>query len=104
EETAEEMAEDILKKNHYESDEALTLALCKASGDLIEWMNDELHIELSVVTEFKYPGHRNYRMHAPPSRSGLELMKRLRQNTGEHENLYMMLRSQVEELITGEDN
>ena len=103
-ETAEEMAEDILIKNHYESDQNLTLALCKSSADLIEWMNDELNIEFSLVTEFKYPGHRNYRMHAPPSRSGLELMKRLRQNVAKQENLYLMLKSEVVELVTGDEN
>jgi len=40
-------------------------------------MADRLNVNFSLVTEFKYPGHRNYRMHAPPSRSGLELMKGL---------------------------
>lgn len=103
-ETAEEMAEDMLKKNHYESDPALTLALCKASAGLIEWMQEELDIELSIVKEFKYPGHRNYRMHAPPSRSGLELMKQLRRNVGEYENLYLIMKTETTELITDEKN
>lgn len=101
-ETAEEMAEDILKKNHYESDEELTLAVCKVSSRLVEWMNDSLDIELTLVKEFKYPGQRNFRMHAPPSRSGLELMKRLRKNVSDLDNIYLMMKSQVSELIVGE--
>lgn len=103
-ETAEEMAEDILQKNRYESDPALTLALCKASGPLIEWMHNELDIELSLVTEFKYPGHRNYRMHAPLSRSGLELMKSLRQRAMNLEEIYLMTNSPVTKLLTNENN
>ncbi|HHY22352.1 MAG TPA: flavocytochrome c [Bacilli bacterium] len=103
-ETPEEMAEDILKKNHYESDEQLTLALCKVSSKLVEWMNDHLGIELTVVEEFKYPGHRNFRMHAPPSRAGLDLMKSLRKNVSDRDNIYLMLKSQVMELIVGENN
>lgn len=103
-ETPEDMAEDIFKKNLYESDKDLTLAVCKASGPLIEWMYDDLEIELSLVTEFKYPGHSNYRMHAPPSRSGLELMKRLRQNVSKFENIFLMMRSPVVDLITNEND
>lgn len=104
EETAEEMAEDILQKNRHESDPDLTLALCEASASLIEWMYDDLNIELSLVTEFKYPGHRNYRMHAPPSRSGLELMRRLRQNVLEYEEIFLMTNSPVTKLLTDEQN
>src|SRR5699024_6447924 len=104
EETAEEMAEDILQKNRRESDPDLTLALCEVSGPLIEWMHDELDIELSLVTEFKYPGHRNYRMHAPPTRSGLELMRRLRQNVLEYEEIFLMTNSPVTKLLTDDQN
>jgi len=101
-ETAEEMAEDILKKNKFESDNELTLALSKVSSPLVEWMADRLNVNFSLVTEFKYPGHRNYRMHAPPSRSGLELMKVLRKNVTDRDNIHLMLKSQVSNLITGE--
>src|SRR5690606_19434709 len=103
-ETPEDMAEDILKKNHYESDRDLTLAVCRASAPLIEWMRDDLNIELSLVTEFKYPGHSNFRMHAPPSRSGLELVKRLRQNVSKFDNIFLMMKTPVVDLITNEQN
>lgn len=102
-ETAEEMTEDILRKNHNESDYDLTLALCKESGPLIEWMADTLQIQLSLVKEFKYPGQRNFRMHAPPSRSGLELIKKLKQAVAKRDNIYLLLKSEVNELITNEN-
>lgn len=102
-ETADVMAEDILKKNKYESDEELTYALAEASGELIEWMADSLDIELSLVTEFSYPGHSNLRMHAPKSRSGLELMKLLRNRLSKNDLIYLMLKSPALELIKEDD-
>lgn len=99
-ETAEEMAEDIMKKNHYESDPKLTLAVCQESGPLIEWMSDTLNIQLSLVKEFKYPGQRNYRMHAPPSRSGIELLKGLKRAVAERDNIYLVMKSELIDLIT----
>lgn len=101
-ETPEIMAEDILKKNKYESDTDLTLALCRTSGQLVEWLVDEVGLEMSLVKEFKYPGHRNHRMHAPPSRSGLEMIKKLRMKAMEFDNLYILLKSEVKDLITDE--
>ncbi|MDN4491982.1 FAD-dependent oxidoreductase [Ureibacillus aquaedulcis] len=94
------MTNDILKKNHFESNAKQVQALASISGPLVEWMNDDLKIEMSVVTEFKYPGHSSFRMHAPPSRSGLELMKKLKKRILEHENIYLLLNSTFNELIT----
>ncbi|AOV07415.1 FAD-dependent oxidoreductase [Sporosarcina ureilytica] len=102
-ETAEEMAEDIFRKNKYESDPELTIALCKVSSQLVEWMSDRLKINLSLVKEFKYPGQRNYRMHAPPSRSGMELMRGLKRNITARSNIHLLLKSQVTKLITGKN-
>ena len=103
-ETPEEMAEDILKKNRYESDPDLTLALCRESARLVEWMVDSLGIELSLVKEFKYPGQRNHRMHAPKSRSGLEMNKQLRQKVSQKDNIYLLMKSEVKKLLTDEEN
>lgn len=102
-ETPEEMAEDILKKNHYESDPDLTLAVCKESARLIEWMADSVNIELSLVKEFKYPGQRNNRMHAPRSRSGMELIKNLKQAVSNKGNIYLVMKTEVTELIVNEN-
>lgn len=103
-ETPEEMAEDILRKNDRQSDPELVLAVCRESPKLVEWMVDSLGIELSLVREFKYPGHRNYRMHAPKSRSGLELIKKLRSAVRQRDNIYLMLKSPVTRLITDDED
>lgn len=102
EDTVAIMTEDILKKNHYESDPAQVKALATVSGPLVEWMNDELNLKMSLVTEFKYPGHSNFRMHAPPSRSGLELMKNLKSNIQKADNIYLLYQSSLTEILVDE--
>ncbi|WP_424236881.1 FAD-dependent oxidoreductase [Bhargavaea ginsengi] len=103
EDSVQLMVEDILRKNKYESDPELTEAICRASGPLIDWMNEELKISMSVVTEFKYPGHSVERMHAPPTRSGLELVKSLKKAVDQIDNIYLMKKSEVLQLITDDD-
>ena len=78
EETAEDFAKDVFTKNHHTSDPEKTLHLCRTSKDLIEWLVDEVGIELVFIDDFKYPGHTEFRMHAPPSRTGAALIKDLR--------------------------
>jgi len=102
-ETADEMTEDIQIKNNYESDQDIILALCKESGPLVEWLADKLGIEMSLVNEFKYPGQRNKRMHAPLSRSGLELIKKLRAIAMENNLIHLLMRSEVNELVMNDN-
>src|SRR5512136_1069218 len=45
----ETMAEDIFKKNHYESDPEMTLHICRESKNLIEWLVDSVGIHLEIV-------------------------------------------------------
>ncbi|QDQ00552.1 FAD-binding protein [Lysinibacillus fusiformis] len=97
--SVEKMTADILIKNHHESDPALVEALATVSGELVEWMNDSLQIKMSVVSEFKYPGHSALRMHAPPSRSGLELTKKLKRNVNALDNIYLLLQTSLQKLI-----
>jgi fumarate reductase flavoprotein subunit len=67
------MAQDILKKNGYESDPGLTRLLCEESGQLVEWLADEADCEMVCFTDFLYPGHSRLRMHGPPTGYGTEL-------------------------------
>ena len=62
----ETMAQDIFRKNNQESDASLTLLLCSQSKHLVEWLVDVVGIDLRLVTQFVYPGHTQFRMHAPP--------------------------------------
>lgn len=99
----EQMAQEILEKNKYTGDPEHTLRVCKESAKLVEWLADRHSIQLSLVTDFLLPGHTRYRMHAPPSRSGLELMKMLKQAVAKMDNIYLMLKSPVTKLIVREN-
>jgi len=72
-------AADIQRKSHDENDPELVAALAAGSGPAIDWLAARFGLPFSVVTDFDYPGHARRRMHGLPTRSGAELVDRLRQ-------------------------
>lgn len=77
EDTVELHTHDIIKKARGEVDRDLVSAICRASGPTVDWLIDAHRIDLSLVEGFLYPGHSRLRMHAPPSRQGLDLIGNL---------------------------
>jgi len=71
------MAADIQRKARGEADPAVVEAVCRASGATVEWLVDAKGVPLTLVEGFLYPGHSRARMHAPPSRTGAELIAAL---------------------------
>ena len=71
-------ADDIMAKAHGEPDPCAVAAVVEAVGPAIEWLADAHGLPFSVITNFTYPGHSAMRMHGLPSRSGAELIDRLR--------------------------
>jgi fumarate reductase flavoprotein subunit len=78
EDSAQEFAADIRAKSKGENEQALEAALAAGSAGVLEWLADTHGLPFSVVTDFDYPGHAHRRMHGLPSRSGVELIDRLR--------------------------
>jgi len=74
EDSVDLMAADIQAKAEGEADPALLSALCQESGPTIDWLVQEIGIPLTLVEGFLYPGHSVARMHAPPSRTGADLI------------------------------
>ena len=72
------LAADIQRKANGENPQALVDTLSKNSAPTIEWLADRFGLPFSVVTDFDYPGHSRHRMHGLPTRSGRELVDRLR--------------------------
>lgn len=72
------LAEDIQRKASGENPQHLVDTLAGDAGQVIEWLADRFDLPFSVVTDFDYPGHSRRRMHGLPSRSGQELVDRLR--------------------------
>jgi fumarate reductase flavoprotein subunit len=74
-------AEDIRRKAHGEADPVLVRAVAEGAGRAIEWLADEYALPFDVIANFNYPGHSALRMHGLPSRTGAELIDRLRAAT-----------------------
>jgi len=72
------LAADIQRKAHAEADPAVVEAVAQNSGPLIEWLADRYGFPFDVVDNFNYPGHSALRMHGLSSRTGSELIDRLR--------------------------
>ena len=76
--SAELFAQDIARKAHGEADGKLVQAAARGAGPLVEWLADSYAMPFDVITDFNYPGHSAHRMHGLPSRTGAELIDRLR--------------------------
>ena len=77
--SVESFAADIQRKAHGQADPALVALVAREAAPAIDWLADTHGLPFSVVHDFDYPGHSNRRMHGLPSRSGAELVDRLRQ-------------------------
>jgi fumarate reductase flavoprotein subunit len=76
--SAELFAADIQRKAHGESDPAIVDVVSRGAGPLVEWLADRYGLPFDVVDNFNYPGHSALRMHGLPTRTGRELIDRLR--------------------------
>lgn len=78
EDNARLFAADIQRKAHDQADAAVVDAVASGAAPLIEWLADRYGLPFDVVDNFNYPGHSAMRMHGLPSRTGRELIDRLR--------------------------
>jgi fumarate reductase flavoprotein subunit len=99
EDSLELMTEDILKKNNYQSDAELTRHVAEQAGRLVDWLEAEIGIKLDLVTEFIYPGHSSYRIHANRSRKGAHLINDLVNATERFENVDIAYNAPVKRLV-----
>ena len=95
-------AADIQRKAHGEADAAVVEAVAKESGPLIEWLADRYDLPFDVVDNFNYPGHSALRMHGLPSRTGRELIDRLR-NAVEANDIIILSDHVAERLLAAPD-
>lgn len=96
------MAGDILRKNKGEADGVQVAAICRESGPAVEWLADRHGVPLDLVEGFLYPGHSVLRMHAPPSRSGAELIGALAR-AAEAAGIDLLTRARVSALYADGD-
>ena len=77
-------AADLKRKAHDRADPVVVDLAARQAGPTVEWLADRYGLPFSIVHDFDYPGHAARRMHGLPSRSGLELIDRLRQAADAH--------------------
>ena len=70
---------DIMAKAKNEPEPKLVRLVTREVGPALEWLADTHGLPFSVITDFRYPGHSAFRMHGLPTRSGEELVERLRE-------------------------
>jgi fumarate reductase flavoprotein subunit len=99
---AELFAADIQRKADNENDAALVAAVAEGAGPLIEWLTDRYGLPFDVIDNFNYPGHSAYRMHGLPTRTGLELINRLR-SAAEASGIPIVTERAAETLLTASD-
>jgi len=95
-------AADIQRKAHDEADPVVVDAVTRNVGPLIEWLADRYAFPFDVVDNFNYPGHSALRMHGLPSRSGQELIDRLR-GAAEAEDITILSGRVAERLVVEAD-
>jgi len=71
-------AEDISAKAHGEAVPSLVRVVSEGAAPTVEWLADAYGFPFEIIDNFNYPGHSAFRMHGLPSRSGAELIDRLR--------------------------
>ncbi|GIW05554.1 MAG: fumarate reductase flavoprotein subunit [Dehalococcoidia bacterium] len=102
EETPEHFAENILAKNHGQSDPEQTLHLARTATTLVDWLIDRHHLRLELATDFLYPAHTEYRMHCPPERTGAALLADLKRAAREVPTIQYVPDVLAENLIADE--
>jgi fumarate reductase flavoprotein subunit len=96
--SAQTFAADIQRKAKGEADPDVVDAVAREAGPLVEWLAKHYGLPFEVVDDFNYPGHAAMRMHGLPSRTGRELIDRLR-NAAEASDIVVLTQSLADQLI-----
>lgn len=102
EDSPERMAEDLLRQSGPHDAEWLTRQLAAQSAPMVEWLREDVGIELELITDYKHVGHSVPRLHAPKSRKGQDLVDDLVRALEERE-IPLVLGHPVEDLLLDDD-
>ena len=95
--------DDIRRKTKGEADERIASTLAGVSARLVEWFADDLGLEISLVTDFNYPGHSVPRCHTVPGRSGRRLLDDLVRRVRREERIDLMVPATLVDVLSGAD-
>jgi flavocytochrome c len=98
----DQFAGDIQRKAKGEAFPGLVEAVTRGSASVIEWLSKRYALPFELIENFNYPGHSALRMHGLPSRTGRELIDRLRQ-AAESSEIVILTRCIAETLFAAKD-
>jgi len=96
-------AADIQRKAKDEADPVIVEVVAARAGPLIEWLADRYALPFDVVDNFNYPGHSAMRMHGLPSRTGRELIDRLR-SAAEANDIVILAKNAAQRLFADSES
>ena len=96
-------AADIKRKANNEADPAIVAAVAQGAAPLVEWLSDRYGLPFDVIDNFNYPGHSALRMHGLPTRTGGELLDRLRR-AAEESDISIVTGRAARSLLVKDDN
>lgn len=89
---------DLMRIAPQTDDVELVRRLTSVSAETVEWLVDQVEARLKIVTAYKHIGHTRCRLHAPPSRRGIDLVDDL-VAAAEKRDIPIALGNQVVDLI-----
>jgi fumarate reductase flavoprotein subunit len=92
--TPEQLAADIFQLNHHQSDAAVTSALCRVSGPLMDWLVAQ-GVPLEHMSAYRYPGMSRAWIHSSPQRHGAEITEPLYAKVRRRPAIELRLRTAV---------
>lgn len=100
--SAELFAADIQRKAHGEADQVIVDRVAREAAVTVEWLADHYGLPFDVIDNFNYSGHSAMRMHGLPTRSGQELIDRLR-SAAEANDIAIITECIADTLLTNAD-
>lgn len=96
-------AADIQRKAKGEADRVVVETVAAGAAPLVEWLADRYGLPFDVIDNFNYPGHSAMRMHGLPSRTGRELIDRLR-SAAEANDIVILAKSTAQRLFADSES
>jgi fumarate reductase flavoprotein subunit len=96
-------AADIRRKAKGEADPSIVEVVATGAAPLVEWLANRYGLPFDLIDNFNYPGHSVMRMHGLPSRTGRELIDRLR-SAAEANDIVILTKSTAQRLFADSES
>lgn len=93
--SADLFAADVQRKTKGIGDDRLARTVAKVSGEMVEWLADEVGLEISLMTDLAYPGHSVFRCHTIPERHGAALIDHLARQARSHPKIDILVAARL---------